>query len=340
MSDIRLSICIPTYNMGPYVGATLESIVPQLTEGVEVVVLDGASTDDTEQVVSTIAARCPAVRYVRNEERGGFDVDTAGVIALGRGEFCWLFGADDVMKPGAILHVLQRLSADCDVYLCGMTLGTFDLDPVKDHSIATFEHDEIFNLSDEAERRRYFAGAITTTAFWSFLSTVIVKRSSWDAAGPDLSFYGSLFAHVAQILRMIPNGLRMFYIADPLLIKRAENDTFMDRGLPRRLAVAVDGYDAFATAFFPDAASPEAMAMRRAVSNELPAWMFLKAKVEARAAGPEDETLVNRLAAIAYRERTRRNRLNHLIYRATPARVFAAAQQINRRFVLRFRRVY
>jgi abequosyltransferase len=340
MPDVRLSICIPTYNMGPYIGTTLESIVPQLTEDVEVVILDGASPDDTERVVSSIAASHPSVRYVRNAERGGFDADTAGVIALGRGEFCWLFSADDVMKPGAVAAVLKRLSADCDVYLCGMTRGTFELEPVKDHPIAVFTHDEIFDLSDAAERRRYFAGAITTTAFWSFLSSVIVKRSSWDAAGPDLSFYGSLFAHVAQILRMIPNGLRMFYIEESLLIKRAENDTFAALGLARRLAVAVDGYDAFATAYFPDPHSIEAMAMRRAVSNEFLAWIFLKAKLEARDAGGEDESLVDRLAALAYREPTWRNRANHFIYQATPLAVFAAAQRFNQRFVLPFRRVH
>lgn len=31
---IRLSICIPTYNFGSFIGETLESILPQVTEGV------------------------------------------------------------------------------------------------------------------------------------------------------------------------------------------------------------------------------------------------------------------------------------------------------------------
>ena len=51
MDDIRLSICIPTYNFGEFIGATLQSIIKQATDEVEIVVVDGASTDNTAEVV-------------------------------------------------------------------------------------------------------------------------------------------------------------------------------------------------------------------------------------------------------------------------------------------------
>ena len=70
-SAVRLSICIPTYNFGAFIGDTLASIVPQLVDGTEVVVLDGGSTDDTAEVVESFQRRCPAVRYHRQRERGG-----------------------------------------------------------------------------------------------------------------------------------------------------------------------------------------------------------------------------------------------------------------------------
>jgi predicted GTPase len=41
LSDIRLSVCIPTYNFGRFIGETIDSIVRQATEEVEIVVLDG-----------------------------------------------------------------------------------------------------------------------------------------------------------------------------------------------------------------------------------------------------------------------------------------------------------
>src|SRR5216684_779512 len=105
----RLSICIPTYNFGAFIGDTLASIVPQLVDGVEVVVLDGGSTDNTTEVVESIQRRYPAVRYHRQDERGGIDRDLARTVELARGDYCWLFCADDIMRPDAVAQLLERL---------------------------------------------------------------------------------------------------------------------------------------------------------------------------------------------------------------------------------------
>src|ERR1700722_1620055 len=99
---ITLSICIPTYNFGEFIGETLESILPQIVDGVEVVVLDGGSTDETQAVVGAFQARCPALQYYHRDERGGIDLDMALTVELARGKYCWLFSSDDLMRPGAV----------------------------------------------------------------------------------------------------------------------------------------------------------------------------------------------------------------------------------------------
>jgi glycosyltransferase involved in cell wall biosynthesis len=63
MTTPLLSICIATYNRADYIGETLDSIIPQLTDNVELLVVDGASTDNTEDVVRTYTD--PRIRYVR-----------------------------------------------------------------------------------------------------------------------------------------------------------------------------------------------------------------------------------------------------------------------------------
>ena len=84
-SAMRLSICIPTFNFGEFIGETLESILPQVVDGVEVVILDGGSTDDTTAVVRSFQDRYPELRYVRRDERGGIDRDMARNVDLARG---------------------------------------------------------------------------------------------------------------------------------------------------------------------------------------------------------------------------------------------------------------
>jgi abequosyltransferase len=338
-SAVRLSICIPTYNFGAFIGDTLASIVPQLVDGIEVVVLDGGSTDETAEVVGSFQRRSPAVRYHRQDGRGGIDRDLVRTIELARGEYCWIFCADDIMKPDAVQQVVERLRSACDLYLCGFTLCTFDMDPLRDHRIARIATDQEFDLTSERDRRRYFERAQTTTAFFSFAGSLIVKKEHWDLAGPDEAFVGSLWAHAAQILRMIPHGLRLHYIAAPLLYKRTGNDSFMDRGIVHRYEKAIDGYERLARTYFPEH-SPEARDIRRVLTNEFPPWVLLAAKLESQRDGSADEATVDRLAATTYRDPSVRNLVYRRIYKWTPRFAFAAAQAFNRRVVLRLRRIY
>ena len=73
MNPIRLSICMPTYNFGRFIGEALDSIMKQATDEVEIIVLDGASTDNTLDVVRSFQARFPRIYYHCLSRRGGID---------------------------------------------------------------------------------------------------------------------------------------------------------------------------------------------------------------------------------------------------------------------------
>jgi abequosyltransferase len=322
---MRLSICIPTYNFGAFIGETLESILPQVQEGVEVVVLDGGSTDDTNVVVESLQRRYPSLRYERREQRGGIDRDMALTVDLARGEYCWLFCADDIMKPGAVSRMLEHLDSDCDVYVCGMTLCTLDMHPLADHRVSKIKVESQFDLTVARERESYFKQALTTTAFFSFAGSLIFKKSRWDDIGLDEEFVGSLWAHVARFFQMIPGGLRLHYLPESYLFKRTENDSFMDSGLVHRYAIAIDGYHRLADACFP-AGSIEAYHVRRAVNNEFAPWLMLRLKFSSESERPNEVAEVDRLAAKVYSDLTLRNLVYRLLYKYTPRAAFRAAQ--------------
>jgi abequosyltransferase len=326
---MRLSVCIPTYNFGAFIGETLESILPQVEDGVEVVVLDGGSSDDTTAIVESFQQRYPSLHYKRRDERGGIDRDIPRTVDMARGEYCWLFGADDVMKPGAIRQMLKNLDSGCDVYLSGLTLCTFDMRPLGDHRVSRIKTESQFDLGQSRDRRNYFRLAHTTPAFFSFLGSLTFKKSRWDAIGLDEEFVGSLWAHVARLFQMIPGGLRLHYLPEAYVLKRIDNDSFMDQGLVNRYAIAIDGYDRLARTCFPDG-SPEARHVRRAVTNEFPPWLLLGLKFSSKRERPEDVPAVDRLAAKVYGDRTPRNLLYRLTYRYTRGPAFRAAQATNR----------
>jgi abequosyltransferase len=320
-APIWLSICIPTYNFGEFIAETLESILPQVVEGVEVVILDGGSTDDTTAVVRDFQARCSALRYHRRDERGGIDRDMARTVDLARGRYCWLFSSDDLMKPDAIARMLEQIQSGFDLYLCGLTICTRDMHPVRDHRVLSLPAGSTFDLAVDGDRREFFERAQTTTAFFSFLGSVIFKKERWDAIPLDEDFVGSCWAHVARIFRMIPDGLRVKYLADSFLLKRSDNDSFMEVGLVRRYAISIDGYHRLAATFFGDDSS-EARHIRRVVANEFHVRAMLWAKLMTAQAPAEDRRMLARLESAVYRDPSPRNRFNRTLYRFVPVTLF------------------
>jgi abequosyltransferase len=320
----RLSICIPTYNFGAFIGETLESIVPQLSDDVEVVILDGGSTDDTEAVVRAVAARAPAVRYHRQPVRGGIDRDMARVVELAEGEYCWLFSADDVMRTGALGRMLGKLNG-VDLLLCGATYCNFEMEPIREGMVAAITTETVFDFADREDRLDYFSRASSTLGLFSYLGLIVFRRSKWDAIDLDERFVGSLFAHVGRIFQMITDGVTFTFLPESYVMARSGNDSFLDRGVVHRYAKVIDGYQDLAAESF-GADSEEARHIRRAVNAEFPLWLALQLRYETEADRPEDLPELRRIVHRAYGDVSLRHRLVRTLYDQTPHSGFVAAR--------------
>ena len=65
----KISVIIPAYNAGKYLGEALDSVLAQTYQNIEVLVVDDASTDGTEELFREISD--PRVKYLRYEENHG-----------------------------------------------------------------------------------------------------------------------------------------------------------------------------------------------------------------------------------------------------------------------------
>ena len=330
MSDIRLSICIPTYNFGRFIGETLSSIVSQASEDLEIVVLDGGSTDNTTEVVDGFRGAFPRLRYYRQDFKGGIDRDMAKSVELARGEYCWLFSSDDTMEPGAITKILEQIREEHDIYLCGLTLCSLDMRPLRRHPVLNAPGGAVFELSAPKERVDYFRRAETTTAFFSFCSSLVFRKSRWDAIPLDEEFVGSCWAHVARFFRMIPAGLTVKYLPGSFLKKRGDNDSFLDRGIIHRVGIGIAGYHRLANTFF-GRDSEESFHVRRVLRNEysLPGMLGMKLKAASND-GPGDRDSLDRLVEMLYLDDLWSNRVNLAVYRLAPISLLKPADSVYR----------
>lgn len=322
-----MSICIPTCNFGKFIGETLESIISQAPNEVEIIIVDGASTDNTPEVVGDYSRRFPRINYYRLDKKGGIDRDMAKSVELARGKYCWLFSADDIMKKHALAKILKEVEQGHDIYLCGLTQCDFDMRPIEEHPVLNAPAGAEFELKTGQDRTEYFTRAETTTAFFSFCGSLIFKKSRWDDIPFVEEFDGSCWAHVARIFQMIPGGLRIKYLPESFLYKRGDNDSFADKGIVHRLWIAVNGYNRLANAYF-GGNSMEAYHIRRAVRNEYSLTALLYMKMQAHEnRDSENAELLDRLVSELYRDPTLSNRYHHLTYRMIPVPVLRSANK-------------
>jgi len=239
----RLSICIPTYNYGEFIGATLTSVADQFTDGLEVVVVDGGSTDCTPEVVRSFEERLPGMRYIRLTARGGIDRDMAHTVAVATGEYCWLLSSDDVLRPGAIGAALKAFEAGGDILLCNRTECDIHLQPRRNrYWLRKSIGSRSCVFRDGNDFKAYFRDARSLGAIFSYMSSIIFRRELWHKVAYDGSLDDTNYAHVYRLFAMLRQGARLLYMRDPLVLCRGDNDSFAAGGLAKRIALDLNGY--------------------------------------------------------------------------------------------------
>jgi glycosyltransferase involved in cell wall biosynthesis len=134
-----VSIVIPCYNQGRYLGDAIESACRQSHPNVEVLVVDDGSTDDT----ASVAAGYRAVTYVRQANAGTAAARNRG-LHDSRGEFLVFLDADDRLLPDAVAAAVAYLAGHPDVaFVSGHVRlihgdGTPDVVPMQEHEPAGY----------------------------------------------------------------------------------------------------------------------------------------------------------------------------------------------------------
>lgn len=217
----KLSICIATFKRGQFIGETLDSILRQMEPSVEIVVVDGASPDDTPEVMTRYAAAHPEIRYFRESVNSGVDADFDKAVGYAKGEFCWLMTDDDLLRPGAVAAVLAALGGEDDLVIVNAEVRGVDLSELYEKQRLVFDADRVYRAAD---REAFFA---ETVAYLSFIGCVVIRRTCWMAKERS-AYYGSLFIHVGVIFQNPPIE-NVKVIAEPQIIIRYGNAMWTSR---------------------------------------------------------------------------------------------------------------
>ena len=103
---IRLSIIIPCYNAEPYIYELLDTLTPQITEEVEILIIDDGSTNPVECDIEGVK--------VYRQENGGVSKARNKGIDVAKGEIISFIDADDLVSPNYVSYIIGRADEEWD----------------------------------------------------------------------------------------------------------------------------------------------------------------------------------------------------------------------------------
>lgn len=112
-----LSIVIPAHNEVGSIGATVDDIAEALAgDGMdyEILVVDDASSDDTEAVVRALAVKNPRVWYHRSHNPRGFGYAVCAGLDLFQGDVVAIVMADGSDDPADLVRYLEAIQEGND----------------------------------------------------------------------------------------------------------------------------------------------------------------------------------------------------------------------------------
>ena len=228
-----LSVLVPFYRVEPYLRECVESVLAQVDGGVEIVLLDDASPDNCGGIARELRKQHgEVIRLLGHDRNRGLSAARNTLLADARGEYVWFLDSDDLLLPGAIAAVRERVQAQApDLVLCDfrMVREKFSLK----HRLRGELHRRTFQGRAgglQTDRQALLSGLLAARELhaWSKIARAGVWR---QAHFPE----GRAFEDIAVIPALVAATHSYAYLDRPLVGYRQRGDSILATLTPAKL---------------------------------------------------------------------------------------------------------
>ncbi len=187
----RISIVIPSFNQGRFLPETLDSIFGQSAPPFEVIVCDGASTDDSVDVLKRYAARYPQLKWT-SEKDGGIAYGVNNGLAQVQGDWIGICSSDDLYRPGVFAEVAATAGLHPD---CGFIYGDVEGVDIEGRHLGA-------STLPEFSWSAFFGMAMCIPQGSIFFRSELARKvGGWNPAyyGCDLDYWMRLLFHTRAV---------------------------------------------------------------------------------------------------------------------------------------------
>jgi glycosyltransferase involved in cell wall biosynthesis len=210
----RISIGMPTFNAAATIRSTVESLLAQTLGDFELIISDNASTDQTEEVVRSLVASDPRIRYVRQKENIGANLNYTFVARAAQGKYFKWCASSDWCAPTFLERCAEGLDKHDDAVLVAPRTRLFQND------ISRFEEYawdiEILNQRPSARLRQLIENLALNNAINGLIRTTALFTTR--LIEPYIRADVVLMGHLALL-----GKFRL--VSEPLFYRRMEAST-------------------------------------------------------------------------------------------------------------------
>lgn len=172
MENYGISVIIPTYNRGNVIGNTIESVLAQTYDNIEIIIVDDASSDNTAEIIASYDDK--RIKYYKNEKNLG----PAGArnVGIGYAKFEFIAFIDsDVLWNKEKLKKQLEIILEQKYAICYCKVKRQTANGVKTHIIPS-EDEKRINLSGNIYQLLLSHNVVDT-------STALIKKEVLNELG-------------------------------------------------------------------------------------------------------------------------------------------------------------
>ena len=211
----KISVIIPSYNRAKLITKSIESVLNQTYDNIEVIVVDDGSTDNTEEVIKQISDK--RVKYIKLKKNSGACHARNVGIEEATGKYIAFQDSDDEFLPTKLEKQYDNMIKNkADMDFCKMNIYTGD-------NIITVP-------ANNREKRILKEKYLEELSYGNYIGTPLIlitkklaQKTLFNENLPRLQDYDF-------VLRAVP-GAKLSYTREPLFNSYRQNDSISNSNL-------------------------------------------------------------------------------------------------------------
>ena len=224
----RISVIVPVHNAQNYLEKCLNSIIPQLSDQDEILLMNGWSTDSSTQICEEYSKKYNNIFTQYNENGGPSKTRNLG-IEKAAGKYLLFIDSDDYLKENYVVKMLEDIE-NYELTVCSYSFVYEDLNKIQEQKYSNKLGNVIIPKDDFI---KLYHVQLLNLVWNKIYRADIIKKNNirFDekiTKGEDLLFNLDYIAHINTEIKIINESL-YYYVTKPTGLNRSFREPIKDR---------------------------------------------------------------------------------------------------------------